>query len=126
MVCKEDLKVKLFILFLILLSSMLFGRFRWNIEVCFCFCCLTIKDVVEEALVRIRGTRQFYIRHVSNAEREILDILQNFEPEKEEPVTVLASFRDRLRDKLDKIKATDDIFLPFLDRNELEKELDYI
>ena len=81
MVCKEDLKVKLFILFLILLSSMLFGRFRWNIEACFCFCGLTIKDVVEEALVRIRGTRQFYIRHVSNAEREILDILQNFEPE---------------------------------------------
>ena len=60
---------------------MLFGRFRWNIEVCFCFCGLTIKDAVEEALVRIRGTRQFYIRHVSNAEREILDILQNFEPE---------------------------------------------
>ena len=47
--------------------------------------------MAEEALVRYRGTRQVYIRHVSNAEREILDILQKFEPENEGSVTVLES-----------------------------------
>ena len=42
--------------------------------------------MAEESPGRHRGTRQVYIRHVSNAEREILDILQNFEPENEESV----------------------------------------
>ena len=37
---------------------------------------------------------------MSNAEREMLDILQKFEPENEESVTVLESLRDGLTDKL--------------------------
>ena len=70
-----------------------FGRI---FEVCCCFCCLTIKDMSKEALGRHRGTLQVYISHVNNAKREILDILQNYEPENEESVTVLASLRDGL------------------------------
>ena len=42
---------------------------------------------------------------MSNTEREILDILQNFEPEKGESVTVLESLRDGLTCKLVKIKV---------------------
>ena len=61
--------------------------------------------MAEEALGRQRGTRHVYIRHVSNTEREILDILQNFEPKKEESVTVLESLRDGLTCKLVKIKV---------------------
>ena len=50
----------------------------------------------KETLGRHRGTLQVYISHVNNAKREILDILQNYEPENEESVTVLASLRDGL------------------------------
>ena len=64
-----------------------FGRI---FEVCCCFCCLTIKDMSKEALGKHRGTLQVYISH------EILDILQNYEPENEESVTALASLRDGL------------------------------
>ena len=44
----------------------------------------------KEALGMHRGTLQVYISH------EILDILQNYEPENEESVTALASLRDGL------------------------------
>ena len=73
-------------------------------------------DMAEEALGRHRGTRQVYIRRVSNAECEILDILQNFEPQNEELVTVLESLRDGLADKLVKIKAIDDSIVALLDQ----------
>ena len=82
--------------------------------------------MAEKALVRHRGTRQVYIRHVSNAEREILDILQNFEPENEELVIVEESLRDGLTDKLVKIIAIDNSIIALLDRKESEKELDDI
>ena len=80
--------------------------------------------MAEEAPGRYRGTRQIYIRHVSNAEREILDILQNFEPENEESVIVLESLRDGLTEKLAKIKAIDDSILALIYQKESEKELD--
>ena len=76
--------------------------------------------MAEEALGRHRGTRQVYIRHVSNAEREILDILQNFEPENEESVIVLESLRDGLTEKLAKIKAIDDSILVLIYQKELD------
>ena len=65
--------------------------------------------MTEESLGRHRGTHQIYIRCGSNAEREILDILQNFEREK--LATVLESLRDGLADKLNKMKAIDDSIL---------------
>ena len=65
--------------------------------------------MTEESLGRHRGTRQVYIRFVSNAEREILDILQKFEREKS--ATVLESLRYGLTDKLNIMKATDDSIL---------------
>ena len=80
----------------------------------------------KEALGRHRGTLQVYIRHVTNAEREMLDILQNFEPENEESVTVLESLRDGITDKLVKTKAIEDSILALLDQKESEKELDDI
>ena len=89
-----------------------FGRI---FEVRCCFRCLAIKDMAEEALGRHRETHQFYIRHVSNAECEILDILQNFELENEESVTVLESLRDGFTNILVKIKAIDDSILALLD-----------
>ena len=85
-----------------------------------------MNDMAEEALGSHRETRQVYIRHVSNAERKILNILQNFEPENEESVTVLESLRDGLTDKLIKIKAIDDSILALLDQKDSEKELDDI
>ena len=80
----------------------------------------------EEGLGRHRGASQVYIRHISSAERKILDILQSFEPENEESVTVLESLIGGLADKLVKIKAIDDSILPLLDQKESEKELDEI
>ena len=65
--------------------------------------------MTEESLGRHRGTHQVYIRCVSNAEREILDILQKFEREKS--ATVLESLRYGLTDKLNIMKATDDSIL---------------
>ena len=83
--------------------------------------------MAEEALgSRHRATRQVYLRHASNAGREILDILQNFEPENEESVTVLESLRDGITDKLVKTKAIEDSILALLDQKESEKELDDI
>ena len=82
--------------------------------------------MTEEALGRHRGTRLLYIRHASNAEREILDILQNFEPGHKESVTVLGSLRGGLTDKLVKIKAIDQSILASLEKKESEKELDNI
>ena len=58
--------------------------------------------------------------------REILNILQNFEPENEESVSVLELLRDGLTDILVKIEAIDDSILALLDHNESEKELDDI
>ena len=58
--------------------------------------------------------------------REILNILQNFEPENEESVSVLELLRDRLTDILVKIEAIDDSILALLDHKESEKELDDI
>ena len=66
------------------------------------------------------------VRHVSNIEREILNILQNFEPEIEESVTILELLRDGLTDILVKIEAIDDSILALLDHKESEKELDDI
>ena len=120
---QKNLKVKLFSWFQILVAAFCLVGFGKIFEICCCFCCLITKDMAEEALSRHRGTRQVYIRHVSNAEREILDILQNFEPENEESVTVLESLRDGLADKLVKIKAIDESILALLDQNESKKEL---
>ena len=64
----------------------------------------------QEALGRHRGTCQVCIRHVSNAESERLDILQNFEPKNEESVTVSESLRDGFTDKLVKIKQLMTVF----------------
>ena len=58
--------------------------------------------------------------------REILNILQNFEPENEESVSVLELLRDGLTDILVKIEAIDDSILALLDHKESEKELDDI
>ena len=58
--------------------------------------------------------------------REILNILQNFEPENEESVIVLELLRDGLTDILVKIEAIDDSILALLDHKESEKELDDI
>ena len=82
--------------------------------------------MAEKALGRHRSTRRVYIRYVSNVEREILDILQNFEPENQGSVTVLESLRDGLTDKLVKFKAIDDSILALLDQKEPEKEMDDI
>ena len=61
--------------------------------------------MTEEALGRYRGTRQVYIRQVSNAELEKkLDILQNFEPQNKESITALESLRGELTNKIDTIK----------------------
>ena len=57
---------------------------------------------------------------------EILNILQNFEPENEESVSVLELLRDGLTDILVKIEAIDDSILALLDHKESEKELDDI
>ena len=34
-------------------------------------------------LRKFRGSRQFFIRHITNSEREILDLLEKFKPEDE-------------------------------------------
>ena len=61
--------------------------------------------MTEEALGRYRGTRQVYIRQVSNAELEKkLDILQNFELQNKESITALESLRGELTNKIDTIK----------------------
>ena len=61
--------------------------------------------MTEEALGRYRGTRQVYIRQVSNAELEKkLDILQNFEPQNKESITALESLRGELTNEIDTIK----------------------
>ena len=65
--------------------------------------------MTEGSLFRHRGTCQVYNKYASNAEREILDILQNFEREKS--VTFQELLRDGLTDKLNKIKAIDDSVL---------------
>ena len=82
--------------------------------------------MAEETLGKDSETHQVYVRHMSNAEREILDKLQNFEPEIKESVIVLESLRDRLTEKLCKIKSIDDSILALLDQKESEKELDVI
>ena len=124
---QKNLQVKLFSWFQISVAVYCFVCLGRIFEVCCCFCCLTIKVMAEEALgSRHRATRQVYIRHASNAGRGILDILQNFEPENEESVTVLESLRDGITDKLVKTKAIEDSILALLDQKESEKELDDI
>ena len=116
---QKNLQVNLFSLFQISVTACCSVGFGRILKVCCCLrClrCLTIKDMAEEAQGRRRGTRQVYIRHVNNAEREILDILQNSDPENEEPATVLQLLRDGLTEKLAKIKAIDGSILALLDQ----------
>ena len=80
----------------------------------------------ESELGRLRGTRQVYIRHITNSEREILDLLTDFETENEDSVTRLIALKDRIKEKHEKVKDLDQKILHLLEQSESEVEIDSI
>ena len=78
----------------------------------------------EEKLAKLRGSKNVYLRHIKNLEREVNDIVKNFAPENEETVVKLNSLKLAYTDKNNKLKELDDSILDILPPNEIEKEIE--
>ena len=61
-----------------------------------------------ELLARHKGTRNVYLRSISNSEREALDIIYYFQLTDENHITKLLSTKNSINDKLRKVRELDD------------------
>ena len=79
-----------------------------------------------EFLARHKGTRNVYLRNISNSEREVLDIISNFEVTDESHITKLLSTRNSINDKLREVRELDDTILSILEQEDAEQELETV
>ena len=77
-----------------------------------------------ELLTRHKGTRNVYLQSISNSEREVLDIISNFQMTDENRITKLLSIKNSINDKLTKVRELDDTILSILEQKDAEKELE--
>ena len=77
-----------------------------------------------ELLTRHKGTRNVYLQSISNSEREVLDIISNFQMTDENRITKLLSIKNSINDKLTKVQELDDTILSILEQKDAEKELE--
>ena len=77
-------------------------------------------------LLKHKGTRNVYLRNISNSEREVLDIISNFEVTDESHTTKLLSTRNSINDKLREVRELDDTILSILEQEDAEQELETV
>ena len=77
-----------------------------------------------ELLTRHKGTRNVYLQSISNGEREVLDVISNFQMTDENRITKLLSIKNSINDKLTKVRELDDTILSILEQKDAEKELE--
>ena len=58
-------------------------------------------------LIRLKGSKRVYLRHMKNMERSILDEIGTFSCENEEEITKLTGLKNGLLEKIDKVKEID-------------------
>ena len=76
-----------------------------------------------ELLTRHKGTRNVFLRRISNSEREALYIISNFQMTNEDHITKLLSIKNSVNDKLRKVRELDDTILTNLEQADAEQEL---
>ena len=74
-----------------------------------------------EPLARHKGTRNIYLRSISNSEPETLDIFSNFQMTDENHITRLLSTKNNINDKLRKVHELDDTILSSLNQKVLSE-----
>ena len=79
-----------------------------------------------ELLTRHKGTRNVYLRSISNSEREARDMISNFQMTNENHITKLLSIKNSVNDKLRKMRELDDTILSNLEQADAEQELETI
>ena len=77
-------------------------------------------------LTRLKGSKQVYLRHMKNMERNILDEIGAFSCENEGQITKLTGLDKELLEKIDKVKEIDRKILDILPQEKPEKELEDI
>ena len=77
-------------------------------------------------LTRLKGSKQVYLRHMKNMERNILDEIGAFSCENEGQITKLTGLDKELLEKIDKVKEIDQKILDILPQEKPEKELEDI
>ena len=76
-----------------------------------------------ELLTRHKGTRNVYLRRISNSEQEALYIISNFQMTNENHITKLLSIKNSVNDKLRKVRELDNTILTNLEQADAEQEL---
>ena len=76
-----------------------------------------------ELLTRHKGTRNVYLRRISNSEQEALYIISNFQMTNENHITKLLSIKNSVNDKLRKVRELDNTILTNLEQVDAEQEL---
>ena len=76
-----------------------------------------------ELLTRHKGTRNVYLRRISNSEQEALYIISNFQMTNENHITKLLSIKNSVNDKLRKVRELDNTILTNLEQTDVEQEL---
>ena len=77
-------------------------------------------------LTRHKGTRNVYLRSISNSELEALDITSNFQMTNENHITKLLSIKNSVNDKLRKVRELDDTILSNLEQADADQELETV
>ena len=80
---------------------------------------------MSQDIARIRGTRKTYLRNLQNQEKVILDIINNYSPNREQD-TILKANKNSLLENLDKLKICDAKILETLKDDQMENELEQI
>ena len=74
-------------------------------------------------LTRLNGIKRFYLRHMKNMDRNILDEIGTFSCENEEQIIKLTGLKNVILEKIDKVKEIDQKVLDILPQEDSEEEL---
>ena len=76
-----------------------------------------------ENLSKLRGIRKSYLRNITNVENEVLQLIPNIEPKKNQTSKLLAK-KNILLKKIEKVKTIDENIIDLLHEEVMEMELD--
>ena len=71
-----------------------------------------------------RGIRKSYLRNITNVENEVLQLISNIEPKKENQTLKLLAKKNILLKKIKKVKTIDENIIDLLHEEVMEMELD--
>lgn len=74
-------------------------------------------------LSKLRGIRKSNVRNITNVENEVLQLISNIEPKKNQTLKLLAK-KNILLKKIEKVKTIDENIIDLLHEKVMEMELD--